>query len=431
VLRGMLCTRSVCLRRMAQGVWSAQMRFWRFVNNARITVDKLIEGWSAQTRMASRDRHVLAIQDTSDIKFATTPDDRRGLGKVGKGNIFGVLLHAMMAVDANTGRCLGLVGGKLWTRPGDVTIPHGKRPLAERESARWLATAAQAKDVLAQARMITVINDREGDIYAHWARTPQDNVHLLSRVMHDHALLQGGTLRQAVKRTPYCAKAALELPKRIDRPARKAHLCMRWGTAVLKRPQQTGEKDLPNSVELSFVEVIELHPPKGAEPVHWLLLTTHALASVADAWQIVAWYKQRWIIEQFFRSMKTQGLRIEDSQLETAEGLMKLVAIAAKAAAIVIQLVQARDGSEELPANVAFSADEIEVLDAINNSLQGKTKLQNNPYRQKTLAWAAWIVARLGGWTGYASHRRPGPITFHNGLTRFQIFTAGYTCANL
>jgi hypothetical protein len=394
-------------------------------------VDKLIEGWSAQTRMASRDRHVLAIQDTSDIKFATTPDDRRGLGKVGKGNIFGVLLHAMMAVDANTGRCLGLVGGKLWTRPGDVTIPHGKRPLAERESARWLATAAQAKDVLAQARMITVINDREGDIYAHWARTPQDNVHLLSRVMHDHALLQGGTLRQAVKRTPYCAKAALELPKRIDRPARKAHLCMRWGTAVLKRPQQTGEKDLPNSVELSFVEVIELHPPKGAEPVHWLLLTTHALASVADAWQIVAWYKQRWIIEQFFRSMKTQGLRIEDSQLETAEGLMKLVAIAAKAAAIVIQLVQARDGSEELPANVAFSADEIEVLDAINNSLQGKTKLQNNPYRQKTLAWAAWIVARLGGWTGYASHRRPGPITFHNGLTRFQIFTAGYTCANL
>jgi hypothetical protein len=416
---------------MAQGVWSAQMRFWRFVNNARITVDKLIEGWSAQTRMASRDRHVLAIQDTSDIKFATTPDDRRGLGKVGKGNIFGVLLHAMMAVDANTGRCLGLVGGKLWTRPGDVTIPHGKRPLAERESARWLATAAQAKDVLAQARMITVINDREGDIYAHWARTPQDNVHLLSRVMHDHALLQGGTLRQAVKRTPYCAKAALELPKRIDRPARKAHLCMRWGTAVLKRPQQTGEKDLPNSVELSFVEVIELHPPKGAEPVHWLLLTTHALASVADAWQIVAWYKQRWIIEQFFRSMKTQGLRIEDSQLETAEGLMKLVAIAAKAAAIVIQLVQARDGSEELPANVAFSADEIEVLDAINNSLQGKTKLQNNPYRQKTLAWAAWIVARLGGWTGYASHRRPGPITFHNGLTRFQIFTAGYTCANL
>ena len=407
------------------------MRFWRFVSNARVSVDQLIAGWSAQTRIASRDRHVLAIQDTSDIKFATTPDDRRGLGKVGKGNVFGVLLHAMMAVDADTGRCLGLVGGKLWTRAGNVKIPHGERALADRESARWLTTAAQAKDVLAQARMITVINDREGDFYAHWARTPQDNVHLLSRVMHDHALVKGATLRQAVKRTPCCAKAVLELPKRIDRPARKAHLCMRFGTVVLKRPAKTGAKDLPESLELGFVEVIERHPPKGAEPVHWLLLTTHALGSAADAWQIVAWYKQRWIIEQFFRSMKTQGLRIEDSQIETAERLMKLVAIAAKAAAIVIQLVQARNGSEQLAAGAVFSADEIEVLDAINKSLQGKTKLQNNPHRKQTLTWAAWIIAKLGGWTGYASHRPPGPITFHNGLARFQIFVAGYTCANL
>ena len=194
--------------------------------------------------------------------------------------------------------------------------------------------------------MVTVINDREGDLYAHWARTPCDKVHLLSRVMHDHAVLQGGTLRRAVERVPHCAKAVLDLPKRIDRPARKAHLRMRFGTVELKRPAKTGVQDLPKSVKLSFVEVIETHPPKGAEPVHWLLLTTHPLASANDAWQVVAWYKQRWIIEQFFRSMKTQGLRIEDSQLETAEGLMKLVAIAAKAAAIVIQLVQARNGTE-------------------------------------------------------------------------------------
>jgi len=426
----MLCTRSVCLRRMARGLWSAQMRFWRFVNNARVTVDTLIEGWSTQTSIAARDRHVLAIQDTSEIKFATTPDDRRGLGKVGKGNVHGVLLHAMMAVDADSGHCLGLAGGQLWTRSGDVKIPHGERALEDRESVRWLATAAQAKAVLAQARMMIVINDREGDIYAHWARTPQHNVHLRSRVMRDHALLQGGTLRQEVARTPCCAKAALDLSRRMDRPARTAHLRLRFGTAVLKRPDKTGATDLPDSVKLSFVEVVEPHPPKGAEPVHWLLLTTHMVGSVADAWRIVASYKQRWIIEQFFRSMKTQGLRIEDSQLQTAEGLLKLVAIAAKAAAIVIQLVQARTGSEQLPAGIAFSADEIEVLDAINKGY-GATKLQSNPHRKHTMAWAAWIIARLGGWTGYASHRPPGPVTFHNGLAQFQISALGYACANV
>lgn len=398
------------------------MRFWRFIVNTKVTVAKLIAGWSEQTRVAVRDRHVLAIQDTSDIKFSTTEDDRRGLGKVGKGNIFGVLLHAMMAVDADSGACLGLAGGKIWTREGDVKVPHAKRALADKESARWVTTAEQAKDVLAEARLITVINDREGDFYAHWARTPGPRVHLLSRVMHDHAVVKGGTLRKVVKRTPVSGKAVIEVPKRMDRPGRKAHLVLRFGSVVLKRPANTKDKDLPESIAVNFVEVIEQHPPKGVEPIHWLLLTTHPVTSAADGWQIVTWYKRRWIIEQFFRSMKSEGLQIEDSQLESADRLMKMVAIAARAATIVIQLVQARNGGDVLPAEFAFSPDEIEALDAIDKDLQGKTELQKNLHPIHTLQWAAWIVARLGGWSGYASHRPPGPITIHHGLTRFQTF---------
>jgi Transposase DDE domain len=402
------------------------MRFWRFIVNERVTLAKLIEGWREQTREAVCGRHVLAIQDTSEIKFSTSEDDRRGLGKVGKGNLFGVLLHAMMAVDADTGSCLGLVGGKIWTREGDVKVPHAQRPLSEKESERWLATAEQAKEVLAQARMITVINDREGDFYAHWARTPGGKVHLLSRVMHDHAVVGGGTLRQAVKRVPFSAKAAINLPRRVDRRPRKAHLTLRFGMVTLQRPRNTIEKDLPKSVQVSFVEVVEHHPPKGAEPIHWLLLTTHPVPTAADAWQIVGWYKRRWIIEQFFRSMKTQGLQIEDSQLETAERLMKMVAIAAKAATVIIQLVQARDGVDTFPAGFAFSPEEIEVLEAINKDVQGKTELQKNPHRKRSLAWAAWIIAKLGGWSGYATHTPPGPITFHNGLARFQGLVLGW-----
>lgn len=249
--------------------------------------------------------------------------------------------------------------------------------------------------------------------------------------MHDHAVVKGATLRQAVKRVAFSGKAVIDLPKRIDRGARKAHLSLRFGRVVLQRPKYTREKDLPESVALNFVEVIEQHPPKGKKPIHWLLLTTHDVATVDDAWQIVAWYKRRWIIEQFFRSMKTQGLRIEDSELETADRLMKLIAIAAKAATIVIQLVQARNGESSLGSEVAFSPEEIDVLDAINKDIQGKTALQKNPHRKKTLAWAAWIIAKLGGWTGYVSHRPPGPITFHNGLGRFQGFVQGWTLKNV
>jgi len=427
----MLCTRSVCLRQMAQGDWAANMSFWRFVNNPQVTVERLIEGWSRQTAAAVRGRHVLAIQDSSEIKFATRQGHRRGLGKVAKGNARGVLLHAMLAVDADSGACLGLTGGKLWTRKGTVKSPHGKRSLANKESARWVTTAGQGGDVLADARMITVINDREGDFFAHWALTPGDNMHLLSRAMHDHALVNGGTLYRAVELARFCDKAVIDLPQRIDRRGRQAHLSLRFGAVVLKRPTRTGVDDLPESVELSFVEVVELHPAKGTKPIRWLLLTTHPLATAADAWRIVSWYKQRWIIEQLFRSLKSQGLRIEDSQLESAEGLIKLVAIATKVACIVIQLVQARNGGEQLPAEFVFSPEEIEALRAINKTLSGRTELQNNPHRPDTLPWAAWIVAKLGGWTGYASHRPPGPITFHNGMARFQLLVTGRAIQNV
>jgi Transposase DDE domain len=406
------------------------MRYWRFLANERVTAEKVIEGWSDQARSEACGRHMLAIQDCSNIKFVTTQDNRRGLGKVGKGNVHGVLLHAMLAVDADTGSCFGLAAGKVWTRQGDVEVPHAKRPLSEKESNRWLTTAKQAEEVLSPARMITVIDDREGDFYAHWARPRGANVHHLSRVMHDHALVKGATLRKAVKHVRYCDKAAIDVPKRLDRKARKAHLSLRFGSVTLKKPTRTG-KDLPESMTLNFVEVVELHPPKGSRPIHWLLLTTHEVATTKDAWRIVAWYKQRWIIEQFFRSMKTQGLRIEDSQLESAERLLKLVAIAAKAAAIVIQLVQARNGGEELDAGVVFSKEEIEALDAINKSYRGKTALQDNPHQKKTLAWAAWIIAKRGGWSGYASHRSPGPITIHNGLSSFHKFFEGWSFKNV
>jgi hypothetical protein len=421
----MLCTRSVCLRQMARSDWAANMAFWRFVNNPVVTTDKLIEGWSLQTRTAVSGRHVLAIQDTSEIKFQTRPGCRRGLGKVGKGNARGVLLHAMMAVDADSGACLGLTGGKVWTRRGKVKTPHEERELANKESARWVTTAEQGCEVLAAARMITVINDREGEFFAHWALTPGDNVHLLTRAMHDHVLTDGRTLYQAVERARFCDKAVIDLPQRMDRRGRQAHLSLRFGTVVLKRPARPGVKDLPEGVKVSFVEVVELHPPKGAEPIHWLLLTTHSIANAADAWRIVSWYKQRWIIEQLFRSLKSQGLRIEDSQIESAEGLIKLVAIAVRAACIVIQLVQARNGGEELPAEFVFTKEEIETLRAINKTMKGRTELQKNQHRPNTLAWAAWIIAKLGGWTGYASHRPPGPITFHMGMARFQILANG------
>ncbi|MGH8277472.1 MAG: IS4 family transposase, partial [Steroidobacteraceae bacterium] len=128
-----------------------------------MTLASLIEGWSTQTRAAVAGRHVLAIQDTSEIHFSTQPKRRRGLGEVGKGNARGVLAHTMVAVDADNGSCLGLVAGSIYNRKGLVRVPHAKRALKDRESKRWAETAQAAKPILAAAAMVTAVSDRESD----------------------------------------------------------------------------------------------------------------------------------------------------------------------------------------------------------------------------------------------------------------------------
>ena len=423
----MVLRTSVCLRRLGDGLRSQEVRFGRFLRNGKVTIERLIEGWSEQTGAAAAGRHVLAIQDTSEINFQTTTTRRRGLGEIGKGVGRGVLLHAMLALDADTGSCLGLVAGRVWTRKGRITIPHGKRPLEDRESERWVSTGLEAKAVLADAAKVTIIGDRESDFYAAWATLPDHNVHLISRTMHDRCLVDGSSLFAASKDFAVVETRTIELRERAQQPARSATLNLRFGRVELRRPEGTAYRHLPSSVSVTLVELVEPHPPKKTAPLHWRLLTTHDVPDAAAAWRIVHWYKQRWTIEQLWRLLKLQGLRLEDSQLATAEGLIKVSAIAVKVAAVTLQLLQARDGTADEPAGIAFPAREITLLDATNRRIEGKTALQKNPHRKHSLAWASWIIARLGGWDGYPSSRPPGPITFRYGLEQFRVILIGWT----
>jgi hypothetical protein len=427
----MVARKSVCLRRAAGGKRSQIVRYGRFLDNRKVTVSSLIEGWGKRTAVAAAGRHVLAIQDTSEINFRTSKEHRRGLGEIARGNSYGVLLHAMLAIDAQSGDSLGLVAGEIWTRQGRQVIAHDKRAASERESRRWLSTALASKQVLSAAARVTVIGDRESDLYSAWAQLPEGNFHLLSRAMQDRALIEGGSLDATVAAFPVAGHRTLELVERSGRPTRDAELEMRFGEVTLKRPHRC-DPDLPEGVRLRVVEISEPDPPAGQEPLRWCLLTTHQVESPAEAWQIVDWYKLRWTIEQLFRTLKKQGLQLEDSQVETAERLLKLTAIAAHAAALIMQLVQARDGQRIQPASIAFTADEIAALHAIEaDQYQPRTVKQQNPHPQASLAWAAWIIARLGGWDGYSSSKPPGPITFKHGLDYFHGIAKGWTLRNV
>src|SRR4029079_14478147 len=77
LLEGMVVRASACLRRAAEGRRAQVVRYGRFVANERVTLEALLAGWGEQTRIAAAGRHVLAIQDTSEINFKTTSERRR------------------------------------------------------------------------------------------------------------------------------------------------------------------------------------------------------------------------------------------------------------------------------------------------------------------------------------------------------------------
>lgn len=404
--------------------------FSRWLNNPSVTAEEIAVHSAAALSERVTGLHVLAIQDTTELNYARHAGRVRGLGPSGNGRDPGLFVHPVLAIDAGSGALLGLAGMQIWTREEPASVDYRQQPIEEKESYRWIKGAASAKSALASAAMVTVIADRESDIYEEFDRIPDERTHLLTRACRDRALVGGGRLFDTTETWPIQHRFQLEVRAQPGRPARTADVAVRFGELTIKRPGNCSDPAAARQLTLRLVEVRELDPAIE-KPIHWRLLTTHAVTTVAQALQIVAWYRQRWHIEQLFRTSKSQGLDLESSQVEAAEALFNLAAIAMIAATKIMQLVLAREGTVDHPATDVVAADQLPLLEALQARLEGKTNKQKNRHAKHSIAWLAWIIARLGGWTGYASERPPGPITMRRGWQRFEQMIQGWSLRNV
>ena len=371
---------------------------------------EMVRSAAERTKERCAGRHVLAIQDTTVIR-----SDGGG----------GLYLHGMIAVDAEDGAILGPIHGQFLSRSAGKRGTQRHRPIEEKESHRWLAGADQAAKIASKAAKITVIADRESDIYEAFTRRPA-NVELLIRVAKDRALEETSLFAHA-DRLPVAAHMALDLPAKPGRKARQAELVLRFASVQLCRPRNGVYKDAPATHEINLIDVRETHAPEGEAPLHWRLFTTHPVENAAQAFEIVDLYRRRWAIEQLFRTMKTQGFDVEGLRIEQEIPLSNMVMAVFIAAVIVQQLVHARDGDAAKgalrPITDAFEPEDQPLLEAFNAELEGKTLKQQNPHPKGSLAYAAWVCARLGGWNCY--YGKPGPITMLNGWRAFQSAKKG------
>ena len=222
----------------------------------------------------------------------------------------------------------------------------------------------------------------------------------------------------------------LEIKKdQKKRTPRLAIMGIKYDKVKIARPENLSKTDYPDEyVELYAIEAREHAEtiPEGEEGVLWRILTTHKINSLSEALEVVYWYSLRWRIEELFRTLKSKGLDVESSQLETGAGLRRLVLMALNAALIIMQLVGDRDGEAGQPGDLVFNEEELECLKKVEKEYEGKTELSKNPFDEYSLAWAAWIIGRMGGWKGYRKAGPAGPITMKRGLQQFSLLFKGW-----
>jgi len=409
------------------------MRFRRLLHHGAVSVEGMAAHAAEATSRRVSGLDIAVVQDTSEVVLGGR-ELGKDYGPVGRGGATrGYLLHAALAVEVGSGALLGLAGLNIWTRSGGSKVSARRsRTTNAKESQRWIETMeGQVALLRAQAARVTLVADAESDIYELFARRPA-GIDVLVRAGQNRKVSAAAEapdrLFALADSWPELGGVTVELRAIPGRRARRAKLAVRASEAELCRPRNGADPALPKTLALGLVDLREVDAPVGQKPLHWRLLTSRQVTSLEQAQRTADLYRQRWVIEEFFRTLKSAGFQLDQAEISHPRAMLNFAAACSLAAVTIMQLVQARDGNTGQPLAHAFEPGEQPLIEALSAKLEGKTLRQKNPHPKGSLAFVAWVVGRLGGWTGY--YGKPGPFVMAIGLTKLAAAKQGWLLAS-
>lgn len=383
-------------------------------------------------------QHLLVVNDTTEFNYnglngllkVTDPE----IGPISDNKSSGFLLHPCLVVDAQSGIPYGLSSIQLWNRsfggPDRFERKYRELPIEEKESNKWLIAAQQSKEWLPQGNTMTLVGDRESDIYEYFASVPDQRTKVLVRSNWDRKVVGGLKISEELSQIKWQYSFEIDIKGNKNRVSRRAKMQIRWKQVEITRNKHKASS-YPAKIALNVVEVLEEENsvPVHEKPIHWRLFTTHQVNKWEEAIQIVKWYKWRWWIEDFFRVLKTQGLEVERSQFATGAALKKLVIMCLEPALRIVTLRQQRQQQLLDSASICFDKEELVFFNVLDQEQQ-RIVSSKNTNTTNSLAWATWIIAVLGGWTPADMNKRPpGVITLARGLKVFRQRFLGWQTA--
>jgi hypothetical protein len=157
------------------------------------------------------------------------------------------------------------------------------------------------------------------------------------------------------------------------------------------------------------VRVWEEQTPEGEEPLEWVLLTSVPTTTLEQAWERVDWYRHRWLVEDYHQCLKS-GCRIEERQLQTVDGLIRLLALLSP---LAVRLLQVRARAREDPKRPASEVIEPLML-AVLAERTGQSPLTMTVGTDLGRKWHAWVAS--------LPRSHDGPAFLANHLERLALF---------
>jgi len=423
---------------------------YNFFDNDKADPQRILEPHYLRTKERVAAQPVaIFVPDTTEVDLTRPQQQVVGAGPLDDGTRFGALVHPLEAFGAD-GTPLGAIWARMWTR--DPAAPEGRPepprdrkhlPIEEKESHRWLEGVRRVRAVaqeLPGTECITVI-DSEADIYEVLAepRGQTNPIGWIVRACQDRAVmvegdeagaetarqLWAGVSRQEVLFTHEInirarqAKTECERRKRrADRVGRKAMVEVRAARVTLRPPWRPADREL-SPVTVNVVQVRETDPPAGEPPVEWVLVTTLPVDTIEDVKKIITYYAIRWIIEVFFRVIKS-GCRIERRRFEHVERSLTFVAVSLIVAWRVLMVCRLGRSCPDLDCEAIFEPSEWK-------SVYVAVHRRAAPEQAPRLGEMIKLIAQLGGYVNAPGRKDPpGPQTIWLGMQRMSDLAWGW-----
>ena len=388
--------------------WKETKALYRLLDEPDVTCAALMQPHLQQTReQANASPVVLLVQDTTDIDLS----HRRkisGVGQIGNERGRGFFVQTVLAVRPQTREVLGCMAQEPFVR---IPAPEGeqrsqRRKRQERETDVWIRQV-QSIGTPAAGSMWVHVGDRGADMFPFFQACQTTKTPFLvraaqnRRVQQDEEEITYALLR--ARSWPSQASRAFEVPARHGHQARSTQLQLAFGQMTLLPPRHEPRAG-QEPVTVWVMRVWEEQTPEGEEPLEWILLTSVPTTTLAQAWERVDWYAYRWLVEDYHQCLKS-GCRIEARQLQSVDGLMRLLGLLSP---LAVRLLQVRALAREEPERPAH-----EVIEPLMLAVLAQRSGHSPASMTVGTFWTE--VARLGGYLARSHDGPPGWRTIWKG----------------